>query len=60
MMAGNVRSAEQGLSVGAEADEKPKPPSGIPTIADRESSQQPPDEKAGEQPPPRAAARRRG
>ena len=50
MVAGNVRSGSKGAP-SEPKDEKPKPPSGIPTIADKESSQQPPDEK-GQQPPP--------
>ena len=42
-------------------DDKPKPPSGIPSIADMESSQQPPDEKGrADSRRARAAARRRG
>jgi hypothetical protein len=50
MVAGNVRSGSKGVP-SEPKDEKPKPPSGIPSIADKESSQQPPDEK-GQQPPP--------
>ncbi len=42
------------------AGDKPKPPSAIPTIADRESSQQPPDEKAGQAKRQEPAARRPG
>ena len=51
MVAGNVRSGSKPVPSEPKADEKPKPPSGIPSIADKESSQQPPDEK-GQQPPP--------
>ncbi len=47
MVAGNVRAG--GKSSPTEpAPGKPKPSSGIPTIADRESSQQPPDDKPAE------------
>jgi hypothetical protein len=49
-IAGQIRSN----SAGTPSESKPgakKPPSGIPQIADRESSQQPPDEKALEQSP---------
>ena len=45
MVAGNVRAGGKGAPSEPKPDEKPKPPSGIPSIADRESSQQPPDEK---------------
>jgi len=48
-IAGQIRSN----SAATPSESKPgakKPPSGIPTIADRESSQQPPDEKAAGQP----------
>jgi hypothetical protein len=50
MIAGNVRSGSKGAPSEPKPDDKPKPPSGIPSIADKESSQQPPDEK-GEQGP---------
>ncbi len=46
-MAGQVRASQ--ASTPSEPKEGPKkPPSGIPAIVDRESSQQPPDEKAGQ------------
>jgi len=44
MMAGQVRASQPGAPTEPKEGAK-KPPSGIPTIADRESSQQPPDEK---------------
>jgi hypothetical protein len=50
MMAGNVRAGGKGSPSEPKPDDKPKPPSGIPSIADRESSQQPPDEKAKDSP----------
>ena len=56
MMAGNVRSGSKG-SPSEPKDEKPKPPSGIPSIADKESSQQPPDEKGEPQPPSKSASK---
>ena len=49
-MAGQIRSGGS-PSPSKPADEKKKPPSGIPSIVDRESSQQPPDDKAGQQEP---------
>ena len=50
MVAGNVRSGSKATPSEPKPDEKPKPPSGIPSIADRESSQQPPDEKGDQGP----------
>ena len=47
MVAGNVRAGGKS-SPSEPAAGKPKPASGIPTIADRESSQQPPDDKPAE------------
>ena len=47
MMAGQVRFGGKS-SPSEPAPGAPKPPSGIPTIADRESSQQPPDDKPGQ------------
>ena len=47
MMAGQRSLGRQGVAVRAEARTRSRSrPSGIPSIADRESSQQPPDEKA--------------
>ena len=57
MMAGNVRAAEKGAPSEPKPDEKPKPPSGIPSIADRESSQQPPDENAKPQEPSKSGSK---
>jgi hypothetical protein len=48
-MAGQVRAASAGSPTQPD-DSKPKPPTAVPTIADRESSQQPADPKAGQQP----------
>jgi len=47
MMAGQVRSGGKSSPSEPSPGAK-KPPSGIPQVADRESSQQPPDEKAGQ------------
>ncbi len=47
MMAGQVRASQAGTPSEPKEGAK-KPPSGIPAIADRESSQQPPDDKPGQ------------
>ncbi len=58
MVAGNVRAGGKGAPSEPKPGEKPLPPSGIPSIADRESSQQPPDEKAGQQTPSKTGAKK--
>jgi hypothetical protein len=47
-MAGQVRASGSSAPT-KPGDAPPKPPSSIPTVADRESSQQPADDKAGQQ-----------
>ena len=47
-MAGQNRAGGS-TSPSKPGDEKPKPPSAVPAVVDRESSQQPPDEKAGQE-----------
>ena len=57
MMAGNVRAADKAGASEPKPGDKPKPPSGIPSIADRESSQQPPDENGKPQEPSKSGSK---
>lgn len=50
-MAGMVRDARMGSETG-KPDETKKPPTAVPQVVDRESSQQPLDKTKGQQPPP--------
>jgi hypothetical protein len=56
-MAGMVRDVRSGSQAGKSDDAK-KPPSGVPLVVDRESSQQPLDQNEGQQPPSKSGSPR--